>query len=153
MLVAEYRMMRAIMRSKHTSILPRSYYSSSRMPATEREMHLDCIDFMKRLGWELIDYEWQAVRMMERCGRGDMVFQRGCIYLVMEAKRRRNKKVKDQAQYYGSVWKLQRAQDRTVVAYGIWTTSSQEIMGVVATKRAAADICWPRFLYHSSGDI
>lgn len=152
LLHAELRMMRAIlgprpmMNIKRIPILPSSYYERDRQPITESDMHTDCINFFAKLGWKLIAHEWPAVSSWERCGRGDMVFQRGPVYLVMEAKRKKNKKVQDQALYYGAVWKLQHAHADSIVAYGIWTGKTQDILGIVPCKRSAANICWPRFI-------
>lgn len=141
----EGRMMSMIVSQRASKLVLPSYYKNTSERLQEGVLHRDCMQFMKRLGWRLAAHEWQVVTGMEHFGRGDMVFEKGPFYLVMEAKRKRNRKVFDQARFYGAAWKLQRARAGCAVAYGIWTVSSQELLGVVPNKRVAADICWERF--------
>ncbi len=146
-LVAETRMMLGYRQNKRVSLLPCSYYDrSTDIVRHEPQLHEDCTEFLASMGWTRVAHEWIVVPKMERCGRGDMVFRRGNMYFVVEAKRRTNRKVQDQARYYAASWKLQHAGLDDHVVYGIWTIKTQDILGVISCKRAAADICWPRFV-------
>lgn len=144
-ILAETRMMLGYRQNKRVSILPHSLYDKN-TDKREYQLHEDCTYFMESLGWQRVAHEWMVVSAMERCGRGDMVFRRGNVYFVMEAKRRTNKKVQDQALYYGASWKLQHTRDHEPVVYGIWTIRHQDVLGVIKSKRDAANICWPRFV-------
>lgn len=156
--------MRMILARQRGPLRTPSFYEGKPRPTSEVQMHHDCRDWMEALGWRLVAHEWPVVRGREEFGRGDLVFQKravpwfptdtipkGPIYLVIEAKRRRGAKVRTQARFYAGAWALQYAEQappKAVVAYGIWTTSSQEILGYVPSHRAAADICWTRFGAH-----
>jgi hypothetical protein len=144
-LLAETRILLGYRQNKRVSILPHSFYDRN-IDKCEPDLHDDCTDFMHTLGWKRVAHEWPVVPHMERCGRGDMVFHKGNVYFVMEAKRRNNKKVQDQALYYAASWKLQNTKKNEHVIYGIWTIRAQDILGVIRCKRVAADICWPRFI-------
>jgi hypothetical protein len=117
-------------------------------PSNEEVMQNDCIHFMTGLNWNLVAQEWTVIEDRSETGKGDLVFQKGDSYIVIECKRRTNTKVYNQSRYYASSWKLYYAPNpRQPVYYGIWTPRLQMIMGVLYSEDDAQRLCTRRVRY------
>lgn len=114
-------------------------------PSNENTMHNHCIEFMHRLNWDLVAQEWAVIENDDEMGKGDLVFQKGNAYCVIECKRKTNNKVYQQSKYYASSWKLQHApHDDQPVLYGVWTPKTQEVIGILYSEDEAHGLCTRR---------
>ena len=127
----ELRTLETLCIGKKGALLPHSFYKYAQTtPRNELEMHEDCIRCFRRLGWKLVAHEWKAKHQNGKHGVGDLVFQRGKVFVVMECKRRNKQKVYDQAVFYAMAWAhMHRKKCGNVTLYGVWTLSTQELLG------------------------
>jgi len=110
-------------------------------PKQEIELHQNCVDKMLSYGWSLVDHEWNVIPNKDEYGKGDLVFKKHNMYMVIECKRKETPKVYEQAQFYAAAWKLRYAENKYPVIYAIWTCNKQQILGVIKTKKEASYIC------------
>lgn len=129
MLRFELQTLETLYIGKRGLLFPRSYYANRPCPSTELVLHRDCIRTFHNYGWNVIAHEWKAKTHDGRNGVGDLVFQRGRTFLVMECKRRDKQKVYDQAAYYAQAWAEKEDVFATIVLFGIWTCKHQELLG------------------------
>lgn len=123
----ELRVMETLCVGKRGNLFARPFYIKHPLPATELQMHKDCIRTFQKVGWRLVAHEWKAKTKDGRVGVGDLVFEKGNVYIVMECKRRNKQKVYDQSLYYARAWSEKHGSSR--VLYGVWTCKSQELIG------------------------
>jgi len=90
-----------------------------------------CAEHYIALGWKVKAHEWIVIPGKEKWGRGDLVFQKGREYLVIEVKRKPHPNVFEQAKFYGAAWKMLYARPGYRVRYGVWTCTLKRIMGTV----------------------
>ena len=98
---------------------------------TEETVHMVCAEHYIALGWKVKAHEWIVIPGKEKWGRGDLVFQKGREYLVIEVKRKPHPNVFEQAKFYGAAWKMLYARPGYRVRYGVWTCTLKRIMGTV----------------------
>ena len=98
---------------------------------TEESVHMDCAAHYIARGWKVKAHEWIVIPGKEKWGRGDLVFQKGREYIVIEAKRKPHPNVFEQAKFYGAAWKMLYARPGYRVRYGVWTCTLKRIMGTV----------------------
>lgn len=125
----EIRVLEALTTGRGGRILAPSFYGSGTCPATELQLHRDCVGVFRRMGWKLVAHEWPT--KYGRTGVGDLVFRRANVYFVMECKRRHKQKVYEQAVFYAHAWRHKHAARclGMIVLYGIWTCQHQVVLG------------------------
>lgn len=140
----ELRLFEARVFGHRAPLLPTSYYDDVRKvcPPNELRMHRDVVRVLGQVGWKPVAHEWPARHGCKQ-GVGDLVFQRGNTFFVIECKRRHKQKVYDQARFYAAAWismlvkemvgsRKYKGDQRTFafcVLYGVWTCQTQEILG------------------------
>ena len=90
-----------------------------------------CAEHYIARGWKVKAHEWIVIPGKEQWGRGDLVFQKGREYMVIEVKRKPHPNVFEQAKFYGAAWKMLYARPGYRVRYGVWTCTLKRIMGTV----------------------
>lgn len=112
-------------------MFPWSYYDRYHFgacPPHEDHLHAHCQDAMRQLGWRTVAHEWAAKTAAGKQGVGDLVFQRGSLYMVVECKRKQKNKVFDQAWFYGQAWRDAHP-DAAFVLVCVWTCKTQHMIG------------------------
>ena len=90
-----------------------------------------CAEHYIAQGWKVKAHEWIVIPGKEKWGRGDLVFQKGREYMVIEVKRKPHPNVFEQAKFYGAAWKMLYARPGYRVRYGVWTCTLKRVMGTV----------------------